>query len=162
MKKEQMVEKGSQEYYERQVAMGRSTLLVVLCLTVANLLLLISNTNFYLLFSASVPYYLTSLARGFDLAEFGGVNHAYTWMALGVSALILGLFLACWLLSRKTPQWLTVGLVLFVVDTVCLALLCRFIFGGFTDSILDLVMHGWVIDELLVGIRAVRRLQSDV
>lgn len=64
MKKEQMVEKGSQEYYERQVAMGRSTLLVVLCLTAANLLLLISNTNFYLLFSASVPYYLTSLARG--------------------------------------------------------------------------------------------------
>lgn len=83
MKKEQMVEKGSQEYYERQVAMGRSTLLVVLCLTAANLLLLISNTNFYLLFSASVPYYLTSLARGFDLAEFGGVNHAYTWMAFG-------------------------------------------------------------------------------
>ena len=26
MKKEQMVEKGSREYYERQVAMGRSTL----------------------------------------------------------------------------------------------------------------------------------------
>ena len=103
MKKEQMVEKGSQEYYERQVAMGRSTLLVVLCLTAANLLLLISNTNFYLLFSASVPYYLTSLARGFDLAEFGGVNHVYTWMALGVSTLILGLFLVCWLLSRKTP-----------------------------------------------------------
>ena len=46
MKKEQMVEKGSQAYYERQVAMGRSTLLVVLCLTVANLLLLISNVNF--------------------------------------------------------------------------------------------------------------------
>lgn len=53
-------------------------------------------------------------------------------------------------------------LVLFVVDTVCLALLCRFIFGGFTDSILDLVMHGWVIYELLVGLRAARRLQSDV
>lgn len=152
MKKEQMVEKGSREYYERQVAMGRSTLLVVLCLTAANLLLLISNTNFYLLFSASVPYYLTSLARSFDLAEFGGVNHVYTWMALGVSTLILGLFLVCWLLSRKTPQWLTVGL----------ALLCWFIFGGFTDSILDLVMHGWVIYELLVGIRAARRLQSDV
>lgn len=109
MKKEQMVEKGSQEYYERQVAMGRSTLLVVLCLTAANLLLLISNTNFYLLFSASVPYYLTSLARGFDLAEFGGVNHVYTWMALGVSALILGLFLVCWLLSRKTPNGLLWG-----------------------------------------------------
>ena len=162
MKKAQMVEKGSREYYERQVAMGRSTLLVVLCLTAANLLLLISNTNCHLAFSASGPYYRTGLARGFDLAEVGGVDHAYSWMALGVSALILGLYLVCWLLSRKTPQWLTVGLVLFVVDTVCLALLCRFIFGGFTDSILDLLMHGWVIYELAVGIRAVRRLQYDV
>ena len=160
MKKEQMVEKGSQAYCERQVAMGRSTLLVVLCLTAANLLLLISNVNFYLLFSASVPYYLTSMARGFDLAEFGTVNNTYTWMALGVSTLILGLFLACWLLSRKAPQWLTVGLVLFAVDTICLALLCRFIFGGFTDSLLDLVMHGWVIYELSVAIRAARRLQN--
>ena len=160
MKKEQMVEKGSWEYYERQVAMGRSTLLVVLCLTAANLLLLISNTNFYLLFSASVPYYLTSLARGFDLAASGAVNGGYTWAALVFSALVLGLYLLCWLLSKKNPKWLTVSLTLFAMDTICLALLCRFVFGGFTDSIMDFFMHAWVIYELYVGVRAARNLDE--
>lgn len=159
-KSNQMVEKGTQEYYERQVAMGRSALLVVLCLTVANLLLLLSNTNFYLLFSASVPYYLTIMARGYDLAAFGAVNQTYTWAAVGVSILILGLFFVCWLLSRSTPQWLTVGLVLFVVDSIGLVLMCRFIFGGFTDSLLDLLMHGWVMYEIIIAVRAARRLQS--
>ena len=160
MNQKNMVQKGSQAYYERQTAMGRSTLLVVLCLTAANLLLLLSNTNFYLLFSASVPYYLTILARGYDLAAHGAVNQAYTWIAVGISAVVLGAYLACWLLSRKNPTWLTVGLVLFVVDTVCLALLCRLVFGGFSESILDFVMHGWVIYELAVAIRAARRLQG--
>lgn len=160
MKKEQMVEKGSREYYERQVAMGRSTLLVVLCLTAANLLLLISNTNFYLLFSASVPYYLTALARGYDLAIYGSVNHGYTWAALAVSAVVLGAYLLCWFLSRNASGWLTVGAVLFVVDTICLAILCRFVFGDFTGSIMDFVMHAWVIYELFVGVRAAHRLNT--
>ena len=35
-----------------------------------------------------------------------------------------------------------------------------FIFGGFADSLLDLCMHGWVIYELSVSIRAARRLQD--
>lgn len=161
-KSENTVEKGSQEYYERQVSMGRSALLVVLCLTALNLVLLIAGSSTYLLFSASVPYYLTVMARGYDLAVYGGVNHGYTWAALAISAVVLGLYLLCWFLSRKTHGWLTVGTVLFVVDTVCLALLCRFVFGGFTDSIMDFLMHGWVIYELFVGIRAARRLQSGV
>ncbi|MGM9605850.1 MAG: hypothetical protein ACI3XG_12395 [Faecousia sp.] len=150
-KSENAVEKGSPEYHERQVAMGRSALLVVLCLTVLNLVLLIAGSNTYLLFSASVPYYLTVMARGYDLAAYGGVNQGYTWAALAISAVVLGLFLLCWFLSRKTPSWLTAGLVLFVLDTICLALLCRFVFGGFMDSILDFFMHAWVLWELAVG-----------
>lgn len=98
------VEKGSQAYYERQVAMGRSALLVVLCLTALNLVLLLAGSNTYLLFSASVPYYLTALARGFDLAAYGSVNQGYTWAALAVSLVVLGLFLLCWFLSRNAPQ----------------------------------------------------------
>lgn len=159
-KSNQMVEKGSQAYYERQVSMGRSTLLVVLCLTAANLLLLLSNTNFYLLFSASVPYYLTILARGYDLAAFGAVNQTYTWAAVAVSAVVLGLFLLFWLMSKKNSNWLVPGLVLFGFDSLCLLLMCRFIFGGFADSLLDLCMHGWVIYELAVSIRAARRLRD--
>lgn len=161
-KSENTVEKGSPEYYERRVAMGRSALLVVLCLTVLNLVLLMAGSNTYLLFSASVPYYLTVMARGYDLAVYGGVNQGYTWAALAVSAVLLGLYLLCWFLSRKTPAWLTVGLVLFALDTVCLALLCRFVFGGFVGSIPDFCIHGWVICELASGIRAARRLQSGV
>ena len=73
-KRENMVEKGSQEYDERQVSMSRGAILLVLCLTVVNLGLLIAGSNTYLLFAASAPYYLTIMARGFDLAASGAVN----------------------------------------------------------------------------------------
>ena len=159
-KSENAVEKGSQEYYERQLSMGRSALLIVLCLTVLNLALLVAGSNTYLLFSASVPYYLTALARAYDLTIHGSVNHGYTWGALAISAVVLGAYLLCWFLSRNTSGWLTVGAVLFVVDTICLAILCRFVFGGFAGSIMDFFMHAWVIYELLVGVRAAHRLNT--
>ena len=44
--------------------------------------------------------------------------------------------------------------------TICLSLLCRFVFGGFTDSIMDFFMHAWVIYELYVGVRAARNLDE--
>ena len=158
--RENMVEKGSQEYDERQVSMSRGAILLVLCLTVVNLGLLIAGSNTYLLFAAFAPYYLTIMARGFDLAASGAVNGGYTWTALVFSALVLGLYLLCWLLSKKNPKWLTVSLTLFSVDTICLALLCRFVFGGFTDSVMDFFMHAWVIYELYVGVRAARNLDE--
>ena len=159
-KRENMVEKGSQEYYERQVAMSRGTILLVLCLTVLNLALLFAGSNTYLLFSASVPYYLTIMARGFDLAAYGSVNCGYTWAALAASAVVLALYLVCWYLSKKQNNWLMMGTVLFVLDTIFLVVLCRFVFGGFTESILDFLMHGWVLYELTVAIKAGKKLND--
>lgn len=159
-KRENMVEKDSQAYYERQLSVGRSAILLVLMLTVINLAMVLLGADFYLLFSASVPYYLTVIARGFDLAASGGANQAYTWAALGVSAVVLGLYLLCWILSRKQPNWLVVSLVLFILDTVCLALFCLFVFGGFMESIVDFLMHGWVIYEVVIGIRAAHCLKD--
>lgn len=159
-KKENRVEKGSEAYYQRQVSMGRSTLLLVVALTVLNLGLVFSGTNTYLLFSASGPYYLTIMARGFDLAAYGAVNQSYTWAALAASALVLGLYLLCWLMSKKQHNWLMAGLVLFVLDTICLVLLCRLVFGDYLGSVMDFLMHGWVLYELAVAIRAARRLHD--
>ena len=159
-KKDHRVEKGSEAYYRRQVAMGRSTLLLVVALTVLNLGLVFAGTNTYLLFSASGPYYLTIMARGFDLAAYGSVNCGYTWAALAASAVVLALYLVCWYLSKKQNNWLMMGTVLFVLDTIFLVVLCRFVFGGFTESILDFLMHGWVLYELTVAIRAGKKLND--
>ena len=150
-KRENMVEKGSQEYDERQISMSRGAILLVLCLTVVNLGLLIAGSNTYLLFAASAPYYLTIMARGFDLAASGAVNGGYTWAALAASALVLGLYLLCWLWSKKQHNWLVAGLVLFILDTICLVLLCRFVFGDYLGSMMDFLMHGWVLYELVVA-----------
>lgn len=159
-KKENMVEKGSEAYYQRQVSMGRSTLLLVVALTVLNLGLVFAGANTYLLFSASGPYYLTVMARGFDLAAYGAVNQSYTWAALAASALVLGLYLLCWLWSKKQHNWLVAGLVLFILDTICLVLLCRFVFGDYLGSMMDFLMHGWALYELVVATRAARRLHD--
>ena len=159
-RKENRVEKGSEAYYQRQAAMGRSTLLLVVTLTVLNLGLVFAGTNAYLLFSASGPYYLTIMARGFDLAAYGSVNHGYTWAALAAAGVILALYLACWYLSKKQNNWLMVGMVLFVLDTIFLVVLCRFVFGSFTDSIMDFLMHGWVLYELAVATKAGKKLND--
>lgn len=157
--RENMAEKGSQVYYERQVAAGRSAVLLVLGLTVINLVMVLLGLDFYLLFSISLPYYLTVIARSLDIAA-GAALGPYTWAALAVSGAVLGGYLLCWFRSGKQQKWLKVALVLCILDTICLVLFCLFVFGDFLGSIVDILMHGWVIYEIAVSLRAARCLRD--
>lgn len=152
-------QKYSPEYLLKQTAGARASLLAVLIFTVVNLAMLLLETDRYFLFSASVPQYLTAFGMGFDMGlgylSFG----PFTAIALVVSAVVLVLYLLCWLLSKKRPGWLIAALVFFIIDTVAL-LVVSLLLEILTENILDLVIHAWVLFELIQGISANYKLEK--
>lgn len=139
---------------ENHLRMGRSALASVMVLTLLNLVLYLSDSGYYMLFSASVPYYLTVLGTEMGYAVYYSLWNPYTYLALGISAVILLIFLLCWLQSKKNPRWLTAALVLFILDTLCLVGFTVFLFGNIAESIMDYIIHALVLYELSMGAAA--------
>lgn len=148
---------------------SRMNLLTVVGFTAVNLFMLTLGGGSYFLFSATIPYLLTLLSMLFcgmmpeDVyAEMGGVeavvflDESVFYIALGISAAILALYLLCWVFSKKSPLWLIVALVLFAIDTLVMFLY----YGLDIDIIIDIVFHGWIIWILLSGIIASAKLKK--
>ena len=151
---------------ERQYASARMNLLWVVLFTVINIVLLVSNSYTYFLFSAFIPYAIVDygmIVCGKYPADFYGDLSQYQFLdstvlvvLIAVAAVICVLYLLCWIFSKKRRvAWLIVGLVFFALDTVFMLL------GGITaDRILDIVFHGWVIISLTGGIIAHSKLKK--
>jgi len=105
------------------------------------------NGKFYMLFSASVPYYAASYTRlFFDMTGSPAV------LAVGglVIAVIMLAYFACWQFSKNKWGWLLAATVLFGAD--CLFLLgFSLLAGGLVDGLLDLLFHAWVMYYLVRG-----------
>ncbi len=153
------IDKNSREYLLRKVAGARHSLLLVLIFTVINLVILLADGNSYFLFSASVPYYLTAFGMVMDMEMGASGVGVFTTTALVISAVILIVYLVCWLLTKKRPAWYVVSAVLFALDTVVLVLVALG-FEMLADSIMDLVFHAWVIVELFQAVSANKKLKN--
>lgn len=151
-------DKNSPEYLSKQIAGGRYSLLLILIFTVVNLIMLLMDANRYFLFSASVPYYFTLFGLGMDSILSGGIG-TYTITSLVISALILGVYLACWLFSKKKPQWLGAALVLFCIDTAGLLLFTFSLLDSPLVNLTDILLHAWAIYELFQGVRCAGKLK---
>jgi len=157
------VDKNSPDWLQDKIASGRHSLLLIVVFTVVNLVMVWLDSGTYFLFSASVPYYLTLYSKGIDNYFVDGPwpeNGPYTMLALAVSAVILLLFLLCWLLSRRRTGWLIPAAVLFVVDTLALAWCTFNIVYDPVGNIVDFVIHFWAIWELIRAIRCGSRLKK--
>ena len=160
------------ELTERQILENKyssscGNILLVIIFTLINVVLLIANSNTYFLFSAYVPYLVADLGMSFCglypaeyYAELGTLNFlpkgAFAVFMI-VVAIILALYLICWLLGKKGKSgWLTVALILFAVDTLVLILLV----GFSADAIVDYLFHGWVVISLIGGISAAKKLKN--
>ena len=152
-------QKYSPEYLLKQTAGARASLLAVLIFTVVNLAMLLLEIDMYFVFSATVPQYLTAFCMGMDF-EKGYLGFGpFTAIALVVSAVVLVLYLLCWLLSKKRPGWLIAALVFFIIDTVVL-LVVSLLLEILTENILDLVFHGLIVFQLIQGISANYKLEK--
>ncbi|MBQ3013850.1 MAG: hypothetical protein IJD75_01765 [Clostridia bacterium] len=152
---------------ENNYRISRANLLAVVAFTLLNVILALFGGDVYLLFSASVPYYLVINAMAlcgklpaeyYDfenyIYDFWGTEFLFAMTAIAI--VIIALFALFWLLSKRNMAFLIASLVLFGLDTVGMFVL----FGFSSDMILDIVFHAWVIYYLILGIVAGVKLKN--
>ena len=154
--------------YEQKYNSSRINLLVVTVFTFINLVLLVSNSDLYFLFSAFVPYIIGTYAMilcGKFPAEYytDGLEDVAIFdntvfvILLAIAIIITILYLIAWIFSSKhRVGWLIFALVFFVIDTIGMF----YFYGIALDSIIDILFHVWVIYYLCVGIYAHFKLKS--
>ena len=121
---------------------ARSNLLLMLGFTLVNIVLLVIKSNTMFLFSATVPYY--ALAIGLEEKLLLGP-------AIIIAVISVAVYFLCWLLSKKQSGWMVAALVLFLIDTVCTAVL--FLAAGEVSGITDILIHVWVLYYLIIGVK---------
>lgn len=148
-------------HLQQQLSVARRTLLGVIVLTVINLVLLLSNGGTYLVFSASVPYYLTFFGKAMDNG-FGPMteNGLFTATGLVLGLLILAVYLLSWLLSKKKGTWLYFGAGLLCLDLVILAAVSVLLFESISGTVLDILIHIVAIVQIGKGAAAHKKLKD--
>lgn len=156
------VDKNSLAYCTRQVNAARTTVLLLMVLTLANIVLFMVDTDTYLPFCVFVPYYLTAVFMGIDngFADGEWVIGDFTIVALVITAVVLALYLLCWLLSKKKHGFLTAALVLYIVDTLGVLAVALVIVEDLSVFIFDFVAHGIVIYELVCGVTGAKKMKK--
>lgn len=153
MKKQQGIQKPQsiREIAEQKFNTARSNLLLMIILTLINLVLLILGSDTMMLFSATVPYWIA-------LIGFVSGDGMLLTIGIAVAVILLGIYFACWFFCKKHYGWMIVALVLFIIDTICLAGLSLLI--GDVSGWLDIIMHIWVLYYLVIGVKYGRNLKS--
>ena len=152
---------------ERRYNSGVTSLLLVVGLTLVNVVLLVANSDTYFLFSAFLPYFIADYGMFYCgmyapeyYAYFPDMEFADTSLlaiTLSVAAVILLIYLLCWIFARKKKVgWLIFALTFFALDTAFML----YMYGISMDMILDILLHGWVIASLGSGINAYYKLQK--
>lgn len=146
---------------------ARNNLLLVVLFTVVNVVLLVTNSNTYFLFSASIPYILANFGMAFGgfypeeyyegLGELQFLGAPFLTVALVIAALIVVLYLLSWIFSKKgRVGWLIFALVFFALDTAVMLLFTEIS----SEIIVDIVFHAWVLFSLGSGIYAHVKLKQ--
>lgn len=162
MKSKDPVDKNSRKFLERKISTGRSSLLLIIVLTVVNFGFLLADSGTYFLFSASVPYYLTLFMKGVENNFVMGSweNGPITMICVAISVVVLVVYLLCWIFSKKGSGWMTAAMVLFIVDTVGLVVISFGLLEDPWSNIIDFVLHIWAVAELIMASNAARKLKT--
>lgn len=153
---------------ESKYGSARHNILLILAFTVINIILLVTNSNTYFLFSAYVPYLIVDFGMlmcgmypseyyGEDLAGMEFLGKEFLTVTIVIATIILILYLLGWIFSNKNRVgWLTFALVFFGIDTAVMLLIT----GFSMDAIVDIIFHGWVVVSLARGISAHYKLKK--
>lgn len=146
--------------YQSKFNSARYNLLLVVGMTVINIVMLLLGGSSYFLFSATIPYSLS-----IDGAYFTGrlpeeyytdwpaseafLGDGYFFTMIGIALAILAVYLCCFFFSKKFKTgWMIAAAVMFVLDTLYMV----FIYGVGIDSLMDILLHAWVLYYLISGV----------
>ena len=143
---------------------ARYNLLIAIIFTVINIVLLVTNSNRYFLFSATVPYFIADIGM-----LFAGMYPEEVYLESGIepfldstgfafvisiAAVVLLVYLLCFIFSKNNKSgWLIAALVFFALDTLALISLYGF-------DLFDIAFHAWVIYDIACGIKAHKDLKK--
>ena len=148
-------------HLQQQIHVGRRTLIGMIVMTVVNLGFLLGDGDTYLLFSASVPYYLTWFGKAMDNGLGSSLwqeNGVYTMTGLVVSLIMLAVYLLPWFLSKKKGSWLWMAFALFCLDL--LALLGVALLVGLGAVVADLLIHIVLLYQIGKGAASYKKLKN--
>ena len=126
---------------------SRANLLLMLAFTVVNIVLFFLDSATMFLFSATVPYVFTMF--GYMLSAETADN-LFVIIGIAVAAVIIVVYLLCWIFSKKRYGWMIAALVLFVIDTLFMAWF--YIIAGEASGAMDALIHIWVLYYLITGV----------
>ena len=147
---------------------ARWNLLLVVAFTLVNIFILAFGGGTYFLFSASVPFLITTygvilcgkMPAGFY--EELGVSQdmllpqgAMTVFVV-IAVVITSLYFVFWLFSKKKSGFMVAALVFFAIDS--LVMLSGM--GISIDTAIDILMHAWVLYYLISGVSAHKKLKA--
>lgn len=127
---------------------ARMNLLVMLALTVFNIIMLLTESSYSFPFSATTP--IISVGVGYEYAFLTGSNAAL-YIGIAIAAVIVLLYLLCFILSKKSRAWMLVALVFFSIDTAVVILWTITCFAS--SYIIDIAFHAWVMYYLIMGVK---------
>lgn len=125
---------------------ARYNFLLLIGFTVINMIMLISNSNFYFLFSMRIPLVLT--AAGIGLKQETGTA-AFMILFLVLSVFIVLLYVPCYILSKRNPVWILVAAILFSLDTLFFLYAMSVAFDA--SMIIDALFHAFILFSLFRG-----------
>lgn len=160
--------KMNRQTLESRFSAARSNLLIMIAFTAINLVMLATNSGYYFLFSASIPYIIVDISmficgmypEEFYIGDFEGmayVDKSFFTVILVIAFIILAAYLVCWIFSKKNKVgWIIAALVMFSMDT----LVMLGYYGIDFSMIVDIAFHIWVIVILSMGISAHYKLKK--
>ncbi len=136
-----------------------ANILLVVAFSAVNIVLLLVQADTYFLFSAFVPYFAVDYGMYFcgmypeeyyyDVPDMVFEDKSLLGFCIAVAVVMLLIYALCWYLAKKKKVGAVIfALVLFVIDTAAMLWLT----GFSTDSIIDILMHIWVVSYLVIAI----------
>lgn len=137
----------------RRLNLGRTSLPVMVSVTLVNQLLLAMGVNYHFLFSAAMPYYINWTVRELDLR--GAVPVLSAVLSVGLCSV----FLTCWMLSRRRRGWLRAALGLYTLDTLALLVFAVTVLRNPAACLLEALTHAVLLALLAYAVAAEEQLR---
>lgn len=152
---------------ENQYKVSRMNLLVAIAFTLINIIMALTATDTYFLFSAMIPYHLVVTGMFLcgklpaeyyegSMSDYIFYENSYLVVCIVIAVLCIAALALCWFFSRKQKiGGLIAALVLFIIDTLGMF----YLYGFAPDMLINIFFHAWVIFYLISGIRACKKLK---
>jgi len=144
-----MLTPGTQENLEKKFTLSRNNLLAVIAFTCVNIVLALTNADFYFLYSASIPLYFLFLD-----SVFYTLTDTFSFSSLGIIAAFasVSLYGIFWVLSKNYKGFIIAALAYFSIDVFVTLLLLASMAGDLeVFSIIELLFMGWIMFHLING-----------